>query len=201
MGYFDDVVKKEETKRYISNLENAIKELFQTYISTYKSLERSPNYSKKLLEEKEKAFRDFTEYFQSKNFNVGPSIYSNVQGLTATLGDFKAEFFYQGGEFQSRINGIEYETLTLEDKKAEKRHFQGHVHNDQITIFGNFSEDEKIDVYSKATEDLQKDIALLKEKIENQYEPEFHYYLNERQKYVNSIKDYLELVNEELSQK
>lgn len=199
MGFFDEVSKQEGEKQSLEKTEQVVKELFQKYLTDLKRLQRTSAYSSALMEEKEKAFSSFKDYFSSRGFNINPSIFSNVEGFVAIIGDFEAELIYQGSNrFTFTIKGILNEGLNFEDKKANPRNFQGHVSNNEIIMTQNVLEEDKLSIYLKATEDIQKDIADTEELIRQNYKPDLHLYLNNTKIYVKDINEYFNLLNEQL---
>jgi hypothetical protein len=202
MGLFDEVAQQENEKISIAITEKVVKDLYLSYLETYKKLEMSPNYSSIFNREMDKAFYDFEHYFKAKGFNIYPAQFSNGEGRRAVMGDFKVEFYYQSnGEFFCNIRGLEYERLILNDKTAENRLFQGYIHDDELVLLGNVTDENKLEYLGKAAKDIKADIDRLKSKIDDQYEPSFIFELGERQRNVNSVTEYLEIVNEEVSNK
>ncbi|MEH7254284.1 hypothetical protein V7111_19360 [Neobacillus niacini] len=200
MGFFDEIAEQERQGVSLAIIENILKESYQTYLTTYKELVTSPSYSKVFNETKEKAFDDFKNFFISKGFNVSTMEQRNgEEGYRAYYGDFSMQFFYVGdGEFHSRIRDKEFERLTLEDQTGDTRLFQGTVHDDDIVMHKTVKDTDKLGVYGKAVEDIKQDIARLKKMIAKEYTPSFMYYLNERQLYVNSVAEYLDILNKRL---
>ncbi|MFS0891528.1 hypothetical protein [Peribacillus frigoritolerans] len=151
---------------------------------------------------KEKGFKEFKQYFTNKGFEVFANNSNDRTGYTAKSGSFKVDFTFVEGEFHCSILQYEYERITLNDKSSNERIFQGIADENDVFIPGSANDDvDRLKLLEKAAHDIQLDIDNLNKKINDQYESNFYFELNERQKNVNSINEYLEIVDEELSNK
>ncbi|MFP3512965.1 hypothetical protein SB775_25835 [Peribacillus sp. SIMBA_075] len=202
MGFFDEVSQRENRKTSIASAENLVRTLFQSYKDTYIELTESPSCSRIHNQVKDKGFNDFIKYFTNKGFEVFANNSDDRTGYTAKSGSFKVDFTFAEGEFHCSIRQYEYERITLIDKSSNERIFQGYADDNDVFIPGSVSDDvNRLKLLEKAAHDIQLDIDNLNKKINEQYEPNFYFELNERQKNVNSINEYLEIVDEELSNK
>ncbi|EMX0192429.1 hypothetical protein AAFX88_003435 [Bacillus cereus] len=202
MSFFDNVKKQEEEQTEISKLENEITQLCSDYVAAYKSLEHSTSYFKKSSNEKEKVISDFKEYFKSRGFQIEHTNNPSAEIIKAYLNQFTVELeFSHTKEFYLNIPKKEYEHITMIDKNEYEFKFQGNLHSDNVQLFIPVKDHTKKTIYSQQIQNLKEDIDFIKNRTSDFYIPDFHLYLNKRDKYVNSIKEYLELIDEELSHK
>lgn len=201
MGFFDEIAEKEQNKHGIEEQKKQAEKLYKTLNGTYRMLEETVNYSTAFKATKEKAFKDFKNYFEGKGFTVTPSKISNVEGFTANAGEIEVEFIYnEKNEFNFRMTPIWAEYLNIEDFVAGKRNFQGYEYEDELHIRNIKLEDLTVNDYKQAIKDIQKDIDALNARIGNKYTPKFTFHLPKRGIYVENLGEYLELLNRELKQ-
>jgi DNA-binding ferritin-like protein (Dps family) len=199
MGYFDDVIQKENEEMELEGLKNKVKTLLEEYQETYKSLTRSTDYYPVLKDTRDKGIQDVIKYFQDRGCEVKHEEVSGADIVSIEHNNFKAQLqVISNDEMHFRIDGKEYEHISVEDKNMYEPKFKGYLHDNQVH-FVRYSNDEiNKEICLQAIDDLQEDIQYINNRKSAHYVPNLHYYLNERQEYVESLSEYLNLVNEGL---
>lgn len=202
MGYFDDIVQKENKKIELEELKEKVKAQYKEYLKVYKELTVSTSYYTVLKSAKNKGIKEVIDYFENRNFNVEHEEVSGAEFVNIQLNSFKAQLqIISNDEMHFRIDGKEYEHINIEDKNSYKSKFQGTLYNDEINFINYSSGEMTKETYEQALKDIKEDIKFINSRKAQFYAPDFHYYLSERQQYVESMTEYLDLVNDSLKDK
>ncbi|WP_226036730.1 hypothetical protein [Aquibacillus saliphilus] len=201
MGYFDDIANRSYEEDEIKEIESEIVSLYRQYLQEFRMLERSPLYQSRHKEAMDQGINDFTNFFEGKGLKTIFQKQSNFDNVTvfAKKEDIVAELQIHNNEFILNLPKKLYESIVVEDNNSGTPNFNGIVSkNGDIQLLNRFDEKDKLSVYKKAVENIKKDIQIVQKKVEDNYEPDFIYYLAERQDYVKSIREFLGILNQEL---
>lgn len=204
MGFFDELVKEAKQSLLTEHLKAEIRKQYNIHVERSRELKVTGNYKIDLISFKENSIKEFQDFFQGKGFEVSSTEqqFSSSLGYKATLGRLEINFTYlRHNVYEIKFLPYLTELLIIKDLNEVEGNFKGflNLYNKEIILFGDNGKDDEV-FYQKVLEDLKKDIEIYDEKIQTDYKPQLAIYIQRNDKYVLSIKEYLELLDREMEQ-